>query len=169
MSALTNSITHELSQPLSAMMNNTYALQVMVATNRATSETTREMLSTIHSQGVLAKQIVERQRTMLRGRELQKQPIDLHAVVRETLALLAHDIGTRQVEVIVNLSSTPCIVSGDPVLLQQVLVNVVINAMDAMAETPPARRRLTITKRSRRRRCRSFRERHWTRACRPIS
>ena len=45
----------------------------------------------------------------------------------------------------VNLSSSPCVISGDQVLLQQVLVNLVINAMDAMAEMPPARRHITIT------------------------
>ena len=50
----------------------------------------------------------------------------------------------RQIEAIVDLSPNPCVISGDQVLLEQVLVNLVVNAMDAMAETPPARRQLTI-------------------------
>ena len=50
----------------------------------------------------------------------------------------------RQIQVTVNLSSTPCVISGDQVLLEQVLVNLVINAMDAMAGTPRARRHVTI-------------------------
>ena len=81
---------------------------------------------------------------MLRSHQVEKKPVDLHEVIRESLALVAHDVKARQIEVAVNGSSTPGVVSGDQVLLQQVLVNLVINAMDAMAPKPPARRRLTI-------------------------
>ena len=50
----------------------------------------------------------------------------------------------RHIEATVHLSSKPCVISGDQVLLQQVFLNLVINAMDAMAEIPPARRRVII-------------------------
>jgi len=72
------------------------------------------------------------------------KPTDLHAVINDSLALVDHDMRARQIEATVDLSSTPSVISGDQVLLQQVLVNLVINAMDAMAETPPAHRRVTI-------------------------
>ena len=62
----------------------------------------------------------------------------------------------RQIEATLDLSSTPCVIDGDQVLLQQVLVNLVMNAMDAMAETPPARRHITITNRGQGRRRRSL-------------
>ena len=145
MSALTSSIAHELGQPLSAMIHNAQALQMMVTANRATSDTIGEILSDIQTQGVQATQIIDRHRTMLRSRQLDKKPIDLHAVIDESLALVAHDMEARQIEATVDLSSNPCVISGDQVLLQQVLVNLVINAMDAMAETPPARRHVTIS------------------------
>ena len=144
MSALTNSIAHELGQPLSSMIHNAQALQMMMAANRATPDTIGEILSDIQSQGVQATQIIDRHRTMLRSRQLDTQPIDLHAVIDESLALVAHDMRARQIEATVDLSSNPCLISGDQVLLQQVLVNLVVNAMDAMADTPPARRHLTI-------------------------
>jgi C4-dicarboxylate-specific signal transduction histidine kinase len=145
MSALTSSIGHELGQPLSSIMHNAQALQLMVTANRATPDTIEEILSDIQSQSVRATQIIDRHWTMLKSHQLDKRPIDLHAVVDETLALLAHDMIARQVSATVNQSTRPCVVDGDQVLLQQVLVNLVINAMDAMVETPPGRRHVTIS------------------------
>ena len=144
MSALTSSIGHELSQPLSAMMYNAHALEMMVTANRATPDTMGEILSDIQSQGVRATQIIDRHRTMLRSHQLEKVPVDLHAVITESLALVAHDMAARQIQATVALSTNQCVVSGDQVLLQQVFVNLVMNAMDAMAGTPPDRRRIAI-------------------------
>ena len=118
---------------------------MMITADRATPDTMGEILSDIETEGVQATQIIDRHRTMLRGHQLDTKPIDLHAVIDESLALVAHDMRARQIEATVNLSSNPCIINGDQVLLQQVLVNLVMNAMDAMAETPPARRRVTIS------------------------
>ena len=143
-STLTGSIAHELGQPLSSMIHNTQALQMMIAADGAAPETMGEILSDIRSQGAQATQIIERHRTMLRHRQLDKTPIDLHAVISEGLALVAHDMRARQIEAIVNPAPNRCVVNGDQVLLQQVLVNLLVNAMDAMAETAPARRRVTI-------------------------
>ena len=145
MSALTTSMAHELGQPLSSMIHNAEALQAMVDADRATPDMTTEILTDIRTQGVQAAQIIERHRTMLRSHQLDRKPIDLHAVVHESWALVAHDVKARQIEAVVNLSSQPCVINGDPVLLQQVLVNLMMNAIDAMATTPPARRYLTIT------------------------
>jgi C4-dicarboxylate-specific signal transduction histidine kinase len=144
MSALTSSIGHELGQPLGSIMYNAQALQMMVSANRASSDTVGEIVSDIQAQGVRATQIIERHRTMLKSRQLDKKPIDLRTVIDETLALVAHDMTARQVSVAVKQSSSPCVIDGDQVLLQQVLMNLVLNAMDAMADTPPARRHVTI-------------------------
>jgi signal transduction histidine kinase len=143
-SALTASIGHELGQPLSAIVHNAEALQVMVAANGASPDATGEILADIKAEGILATHIIERHRAMLRSRQLHKRPIDLLDVIDETLALLAHDLRARQIEATLDLSSTPCVIDGDQVLLAQVLVNLVRNAMDALADTPPARRRITI-------------------------
>jgi len=144
MSALTNSITHELGQPLSSMIHNAQALQLMIAADRAPAETISEILGDIQAQGVQATQIIERHRTMLRTRELDPKPVDLCVVVRESLALVGHDLRLRAIDAVIDLPPEPCVVSGDQVLLQQVIVNLVMNAIDAMAAAPPARRRVTV-------------------------
>jgi signal transduction histidine kinase len=144
MAALTNSISHELGQPLSSMLSNAHALQVMIDARQAVPETIGEILADIRAQGVQATAIVERHRAMLGTRPLERTPVDLRAVINQSLALVGHELRTRQIAVNNELSYTPCIVIGDQVLLQQVLVNLLTNAMDAMDDTPPARRRLTI-------------------------
>jgi len=150
MSALTSSIAHELCQPLSAMMHNSEALQLLLNNQRATPENIREILSDIHSEGILASEIIERHRTMLRSRQLQKKQVDAQAVVNDSLALVAHGMMARQIAVTVNLSAKPSPISGDPVLLQQVFVNLIMNAMDAMAEMPRDRRHIMISSEVRR-------------------
>jgi C4-dicarboxylate-specific signal transduction histidine kinase len=144
MSTLNNSISHELGQPISAMIFNTEALQTMLASRGATPESINEILADIHADGIRAAKIMDRNRSMLRSRQLQKKPIDLQVFIKDALALVSHDIRARQVAVSFDLPPTPCIISGDPVLLQQVFVNLILNAMDAMMETPPDRRHLTI-------------------------
>jgi len=145
MSALTSSIGHELGQPIGSIMHNAQALQMMVTANRATTETIGEILSDIQTQGLRATQIIDRHRTMLRSRQMEVKLIDLHAVITETVALVAHDMRARQVEAVVDLPSYRCSVNGDPVLLEQVFVNLLMNAMDAMTDTPQGRRRMTIS------------------------
>src|SRR4030095_4581280 len=102
MSALTSSLGHELAQPPGAIIHNAQALQMMVTANRATSDTIGEILSDIQTQGLRATQIIDRHRTMLRSHQLDKKPIDLHAVINEALALVAHDLRARQIEATVD-------------------------------------------------------------------
>ena len=142
-SALTSSIGHELGQPLSSIVHNAQALQTMVTTNRASPDATAAIVRDIKGEAALARQIIERHRAMLRSHELHKKPIDLHAVIDESLALFVHELRARQIETTLDLSSTPCVIDGDQVLLKQVFVNLIRNAIDALAE-PPARRHITI-------------------------
>lgn len=144
MSALSHSIGHELGQPITSIICSAAALKTMLATDAATTATTSEVLSGIHAEGLRAAQIIDRHRTMLRSHQLQRKPVDVHAVVDESVALVAHELKARSVVASVALPATPCIVSGDQVLLQQVLVNLLMNAMDAMSEQPPAQRRIAI-------------------------
>jgi len=143
-SALASSIAHELGQSLSAMMHNAHALHMMVTSNRATPDVSDEILSDIRAQGVVATQIIERHRTMLRSRQLEKKPIDIHTVIRDSIALVAPDLTERWITTTLDLPPDPCVIAGDAVLLQQVVVNLLINAMDAMSGVPAEGRNLTV-------------------------
>jgi signal transduction histidine kinase len=116
----------------------------MVTANQATPDTTDEIATDIKAEAALAGQIIERHRTMLRSRQLQKKTIDLNRVIEESVALLAYDMRAREVEATLELSPTPCVIDGDEVLLGQVVVNLLRNAVDALAEMPPPRRHITI-------------------------
>lgn len=144
MTALTGSIAHELSQPLNSILHNAQAGELLVASSRATPEALAEILTDIRTADLRASQIIERHRTMLRNRQVEMKPLDLHGVVRESLALLAHDIKARHVVVDVRLPADACMVAGDKVLLQQVFVNLIINAMDATAGADTSERRIAI-------------------------
>ena len=145
MSALTGSIAHELSQPLNSILHNVKAGELMMDTEPgAQREVLREILADIRTADVRATEIIERQRMMLRNHQLETKPIDIHDVVRESVALTANDADARQIFVDVNLSPVRCVVSGDQVLLQQVIVNLLMNAIDAMADIPAERRRITV-------------------------
>lgn len=118
MAALTSSIAHEIGQPLGSMTCNAQALQMMLSKSETTPDTVDEILSDIERQGLRAKQIIDRHRSMLRSHQLEKKAIDLRTVVAESLALVGHDMTTRKVRASVQMSSNPCVVSGDQVLLQ---------------------------------------------------
>jgi len=117
---------------------------MLVTSNRGTPEMLGEILSDIRRADLRATQIIERHRSMLRTRQVDQKPIDIRAVVDDSLALLSHDTNEKRIKLDVFLSEAPCVVVGDQVLLQQVLVNLIMNALEAMADTTPHRRWVTV-------------------------
>ena len=134
MSALTGSIAHELGQPLSSMIHNAQALQMMA---RQSGDVRHDRRDRVRYPGSGPSRHADHRSS---SDDAPQSPAgeETHRSSRchqRDSALVAHDMQARHVKATLHLSSTPCVISGDQVLLQQVFVNLVMNAMDAMAGT----------------------------------
>lgn len=144
--ALTASIAHEITQPLTAIVGNAgVALEVFqrrgVSSNAAEL---REILTDIIEEGRQAADIVQRIRALARKRPLSLQALDVNEVAKDALHFLSGDALRRQVALKAELEPALPLVLGDRVCLQQVLLNLLLNGMDAMEGIAAAERRLSI-------------------------
>ena len=104
----------------------------------------RAILADIRRDDQRAGQVIERMRLLLKRRSLESHPLDLREVVEDTVTLVRPDLLARQVTLTLDLPGWLPLVPGDRVHLQQVLLNLLLNAMDAMNGHPGAERRLTV-------------------------
>ncbi len=149
MGQLTGSIAHELYQPLGAILRNAEAGMMMVASSSPPSlEEIREIFEDIRKDDKRAGEVIQRMRALLQKHELEERPIDVNEVARETIALLGPDAEARGVRLEADLAARPGEVMGDRVHLQQVILNLMLNGMDAMADVPADQRWLFVRTRS---------------------
>jgi PAS domain S-box-containing protein len=144
MGELAASITHELSQPLSAILCNIGAAELLL--NQAPPALSRlpEILSDIRKAGQRAGEMLQSMRTLLLKHEIERQPLEINLLTEEVLRLVKEDAFSRRIKITTELSEQLPAVHGNRVQLQQVVLNFITNAMDAMAKQPPKRRRLTV-------------------------
>ena len=144
MGQLTASLAHELHQPLGAILRNSEAAKMLLASGRPVNDELKEIVEDILKDDRRAAEIIRRMRTLLRKRELNNEPVDLNDVVRETVDFIVPAAMVKGVRLETDLKASPSIVTGDRVHLQQVLLNLVLNGLDAMIDTPTAERRLNV-------------------------
>jgi two-component system sensor kinase FixL len=138
-------LAHELNQPLTAM--HFEAVAAMELPPEEALAGMREALATIADQSLRAGEIVRRMRTFARRVDTHRQVTDLAPLIQEVLALVAHDLRLNGIETTESLGDVPQ-VFVDRIEVQQVLVNLIRNAIEAMAHTAIAERRLTIDMRA---------------------
>jgi C4-dicarboxylate-specific signal transduction histidine kinase len=144
MGELTASIAHEINQPLGAILANADAAELLLEAGHQRLDEVRRILADIRKDDLRASEVVRRIRELVRSQQFERQPLDLNEVIADVLQLLGADAARRGVALEAALAPGLPVVRGDRVHLQQVLLNLLLNGMEAMADTPNPRRRLTV-------------------------
>jgi signal transduction histidine kinase len=143
-SVLSSSIAHELYQPLGAILSNTEAAQLLLKASPPDLTQIGEILSDIIRDEQRAGEIIVGLRNLLKDRrETDLQAIDLNAAVPELVKIVTPEIVKREITLRTVLASGALPVKADAIHVQQVIINLVMNGMDAMADEPIPRN-LTI-------------------------
>jgi two-component system sensor kinase FixL len=137
-------LAHELNQPLGAILTNVQAARRLVRLVPPQTDLLSEILDDVAADDLRASEIIRRMRALLRKGELDFQPVDVNEITHDVLRLVASDAILRQVRVMPQFEPDLPGVVGDRVQLQQVILNLVVNAMEAMASVPMERRRLVV-------------------------
>ncbi len=145
---LSGAIAHEVNQPLTAILSNAQAALQLIAQEKPDLAEIRDALADIVKEDNRAGEVIHRLRNLLRKGERKSEPVDVNELVRSTVALLNSELIGRRINVKTELAGILPPTSGDPVQLQQVLLNLLMNAMDAMVSTPIAQRLVTISTRA---------------------
>jgi C4-dicarboxylate-specific signal transduction histidine kinase len=141
---LSGSLAHELNLPLTAILSNAQAAQRILANSDADLTELREILNDIVTEDKRAGEVIRRLRLLLKKGEVQQHCLDINEVVEDVLKLMRSDLINQKVTVNCELARHLPTVTGDPVQLQQVLLNLVVNACDAMVDCNTPKRRLLI-------------------------
>ena len=142
--ALTASIAHEVNQPLAGIITNASTCLRMLAADPPNLDGARATAQRTLRDGNRAHEVVERLRTLFAHKEPKTEPVDLNDAAREVLALSSSELQRHRVTLQTDFAQELPLVSGDRVQLQQVILNLVLNAADAMKEIDDRPRTLLV-------------------------
>jgi two-component system sensor kinase FixL len=141
---LSASIAHEINQPLGAILTNADAAELLLESESPPLDEVRKILTDIRNDDLRASEIIRHIRTLTRKHVMHMQSLDVNEVAGEVVRLMDPEARRRNVSLCAELIAAPAMILGDRVHLQQVLVNLLLNGMEAMADTPEAERRLLV-------------------------
>jgi two-component system, LuxR family, sensor kinase FixL len=141
---LAGSLAHELNQPLTAILSNSQAAQRFMEADPIDVSEVREILEDIVADNRRAAEIIRKMRALARKSELEWQSVDVGGLVNDVISLVHSDAIVRGVRAISDIAPALPAVRGDKVQLQQVLLNLILNAFDAVRERPAVDRLVTV-------------------------
>ena len=144
MGEMASGLAHEINQPLTAIASYAEACLLMLKSKAGNTDLLRNSLEEISGQAQRAGAIVRRLRQFVKQAETERSRVDINSVVRSVLELLEHDISAHRIRLQLELDEQLPEVEIDKIQIDQVLVNLVLNAVDAMDSTEQADRELSI-------------------------
>src|SRR4030095_3678635 len=135
MGELAASIAHEVNQPLGAIVGNADICLSWLQQEKVDLKQVAEALEDISGDGHRASQIISRIRSLVKKHVPEKSPLNLSDIAREVIGLVGHEAQRKQVIIHSQVSESLPVVEADRVQLQQVLLNLVMNGIEAMHET----------------------------------
>jgi signal transduction histidine kinase len=144
---LSASIAHEINQPLAAIFTNAEAGESLIDSGAASFQELREILTSIRDDDVRASEVIKRMRLLLRHEPSEMVPLEINDAVTSIVRLTEGLARRHGVAVQMELAPSLPAIKGDFVQLQQVMLNLILNAIDAVAACLPERRRITIRSR----------------------
>ena len=136
---LSSTMAHELNQPLGAILTNTETAELILSSPAPNLSEVKEILADIKRDDIRASEVIDRMRGFLRRAPFEDKAIDLNDAVRKVFDFLSVQASARNVALSFEPSGEPLQVRGDQVQIQQVIMNLVVNSMDAMATIPNGR------------------------------
>ncbi len=144
MGELAASLAHEVNNPIGAMVTNANAGQRLIARGNVTTEELNDLLADIVADGHRAREVIEGIRNMVRKRKTILAPVRIDELIRDLLRIVKADALTRKVTLTTEIDSKAGRVMADRGQLLQVLLNLTLNAFEAMSVIRPDARRLVI-------------------------
>jgi two-component system sensor kinase FixL len=141
---LAGSLAHELNQPLTAILSNAQAAQRFLATQPVDVAEVREILHDLVEDNHRASEVIRRIRALVKKGELEAAPLSIASVIRDVALLVHSDAIVRGIRVFVAVAPDLPPVHGDKVQLQQVMLNLLLNAFDASESCPAVDHEVTI-------------------------
>jgi len=149
MGEMTASVAHELNQPLTAIGNNAAAARRFIERGNINPELLQELLQDMVADSQRAAEVIRGIRALVqKDANVTRTALNLNAIIADTLRLISSDIVLRESVVTTEMDRNLPQVEAAPVQMQQVLLNLLMNALDAVEVLPPTERRIIVTTRS---------------------
>ena len=142
---LSGALAHELNQPLTAILSNAQAAKRMIESNPVDITELRNVISDIIDDDARAGDVIRHLRALLKKGESRTEIVDINAIVSRTLELTKSALTAQRIVIVSRFSGSPLRVKGDSVQLQQLLLNLVLNAAEAMANVSRESGALIVT------------------------